>query len=101
MIFEFEETPIRNARMKVVGVGGAGGNAVNRMIDSELDGVEFISMNTDAQALKSCQAQITLQIGKKLTRVLARVRDPRWAARRSPRARTKCAGRSRVQTSSS
>ena len=70
MIFEFEETPIRNARMKVVGVGGAGGNAVNRMIDSELDGVEFISMNTDAQALKSCQAQITLQIGKKLTRGL-------------------------------
>ncbi len=70
MIFEFEETPIRNARMKVVGVGGAGGNAVNRMIDSELEGVEFISMNTDAQALKSCRAQITLQIGKKLTRGL-------------------------------
>ncbi len=70
MIFEFEETPIRDARMKVVGVGGAGGNAVNRMIDAELDGVEFISMNTDAQALKSCQAQITLQIGKKLTRGL-------------------------------
>ena len=70
MIFEFEEAPIRNARMKVVGVGGAGGNAVNRMIDAELDGVEFISMNTDAQALKSCQAQITLQIGKKLTRGL-------------------------------
>ena len=70
MIFEFEETPIRNARMRVVGVGGAGGNAVNRMIDAELDGVEFISMNTDAQALKGCQAQITLQIGKKLTRGL-------------------------------
>jgi cell division protein FtsZ len=70
MIFEFEETPIRNARMKVVGVGGAGGNAVNRMIDEELEGVEFISMNTDAQALKSSQAQITLQIGKKLTRGL-------------------------------
>ena len=70
MIFEFEETPIRNARMKVVGVGGAGGNAVNRMIDEELEGVEFISMNTDAQALKTSQAQITLQIGKKLTRGL-------------------------------
>ncbi len=70
MIFEFEETPIRNARMKVVGVGGAGGNAVNRMIDEELEGVEFISMNTDAQALKGSQAQITLQIGKKLTRGL-------------------------------
>jgi cell division protein FtsZ len=70
MIFEFEETPIANAKMKVVGVGGAGGNAINRMIDEELDGVEFISMNTDGQALKSSQAQVTLQIGKKLTRGL-------------------------------
>ena len=70
MIFEFEETPVRNAKMKVVGVGGAGGNAVNRMIDEELDGVEFISMNTDAQALKTSRAQVTLQIGKKLTRGL-------------------------------
>ena len=39
MIFEFEETPLRNAKMKVVGVGGAGGNAVNRMIDENLDGI--------------------------------------------------------------
>ncbi|MGB1779140.1 MAG: cell division protein FtsZ [Longimicrobiales bacterium] len=70
MIFEFEETPIANARMKVVGVGGAGGNAVNRMIDEELEGVEFISMNTDGQALKHSKSQITLQIGKKLTRGL-------------------------------
>jgi cell division protein FtsZ len=70
MIFEFEETPIRTAQMKVVGVGGAGGNAVNRMINEELGGVEFISMNTDAQALKQSSAQVTLQIGKKLTRGL-------------------------------
>ena len=70
MIFEFEETPVRNARMKVVGIGGAGGNAVNRMIDEDLEGVEFISMNTDAQALKCSRAQVTLQIGKKLTRGL-------------------------------
>lgn len=70
MIFEFEETPVRNARMKVIGVGGAGGNAVNRMIDEDLEGVEFISMNTDAQALKHSRAQVTLQIGKKLTRGL-------------------------------
>ncbi|MEM7417066.1 MAG: cell division protein FtsZ [Gemmatimonadota bacterium] len=70
MIFEFEETPIANARMKVVGVGGAGGNAVNRMIDEDLEGVEFISMNTDGQALKLSKSQITLQIGKKLTRGL-------------------------------
>lgn len=70
MIFEFEETPIQNAQMKVVGCGGAGGNAVNRMIDEDLEGVEFISMNTDAQALKNSRAQVTIQIGKKLTRGL-------------------------------
>ena len=70
MIFEFEETPLANARMKVVGIGGAGGNAVNRMVDEELEGVEFISANTDAQALKSSRASITIQIGKKLTRGL-------------------------------
>lgn len=70
MIFEFEESPVQNARMKVVGVGGAGGNAVNRMIDEDLEGVEFISLNTDAQALKGSRAQITMQIGKKLTRGL-------------------------------
>ena len=70
MIFEFEETPLQKAKMKVVGIGGAGGNAVNRMIDEELKGVEFISINTDSQALKSSRAQVTLQIGKKLTRGL-------------------------------
>ena len=64
MIFEFEEAPAQNAKMKVVGVGGAGGNAVNRMVDEELEGVEFISMNTDAQALKGSLAQVTMQIGK-------------------------------------
>jgi cell division protein FtsZ len=70
MIFEFEEAPVQNAKMKVVGVGGAGGNAVNRMVDEALEGVEFISMNTDAQALKGARAQVTMQIGKKLTRGL-------------------------------
>ena len=70
MIFEFEETAVRSARMRVVGVGGAGGNAVNRMIDEDLEGVEFISLNTDAQALKSSRAMVSMQIGKKLTRGL-------------------------------
>lgn len=70
MIFEFEESPVQNAQMKVVGCGGAGGNAVNRMIDEDLVGVEFISLNTDAQALKASRAQVTIQIGKKLTRGL-------------------------------
>jgi len=70
MIFEFEEAAMQNAVMKVVGVGGGGGNAVNRMIDEELEGVEFISVNTDAQALKASRAQVKIQIGKKLTRGL-------------------------------
>jgi cell division protein FtsZ len=70
MIFEFEEGAAQNARMKVVGVGGGGGNAVNRMIAEDLDGVEFISVNTDSQALKNAQAQVKIQIGKKLTRGL-------------------------------
>ena len=70
MMFEFEEQPVRNARMKVVGVGGAGGNAVNRMVDERLEGVEFIAMNTDSQVLKTSKAPVTIQIGKKLTRGL-------------------------------
>src|ERR1700709_2171494 len=70
MIFEFEESAAQNARMKVVGVGGGGGNAVNRMIDEHLEGVEFISVNTDSQALLTSKSDIKVQIGKKLTRGL-------------------------------
>jgi cell division protein FtsZ len=69
-IFELEEVPAQSARMKVVGVGGGGGNAVNRMIDESLAGVEFISVNTDAQALLSSKSDVKIQIGKKLTRGL-------------------------------
>jgi cell division protein FtsZ len=70
MIFEFEETPPQNARMKVVGVGGGGGNAVNRMIEEHLESVEFISINTDSQALLASKSDVKIQIGKKLTRGL-------------------------------
>src|SRR5581483_6674776 len=70
MIFEFEESTSQNARMKVVGVGGGGGNAVNRMIEEHLEGVEFISVNTDAQALLNSKSDVKIQIGKKLTRGL-------------------------------
>ncbi|HEX5438778.1 MAG TPA: cell division protein FtsZ [Gemmatimonadaceae bacterium] len=70
MIFEFEENASQKARMKVVGVGGGGGNAVNRMIEDHLDGIEFISVNTDAQALLSSRSDVKIQIGKKLTRGL-------------------------------
>ncbi|MBI2536834.1 MAG: cell division protein FtsZ, partial [Gemmatimonadetes bacterium] len=70
MVFELEETVSQNARMKVTGVGGGGGNAVNRMVDEHLVGVEFISVNTDAQALLHNKADVKVQIGKKLTRGL-------------------------------
>jgi cell division protein FtsZ len=70
MIFEIEEHSAQNARMKVVGVGGGGGNAVNRMIEENLAGVQFISVNTDAQALTASRSDLKVQIGKKLTRGL-------------------------------
>ncbi|MHB1862697.1 MAG: cell division protein FtsZ [Gemmatimonadaceae bacterium] len=70
MVFEFEESANQHARMKVVGVGGGGGNAVNRMIEERLEHVEFISVNTDNQALLSSRSDIKVQIGKKLTRGL-------------------------------
>jgi cell division protein FtsZ len=70
MVFELEETISQNASMKVVGVGGGGGNAVNRMIAEHLMGVEFISVNTDAQALLHNKSDVKIQIGKKLTRGL-------------------------------
>ena len=58
------------AKIIVVGVGGAGNNAVNRMIEEEIDGVEFIGINTDKQALQLCKAPTLLQIGEKLTKGL-------------------------------
>jgi cell division protein FtsZ len=70
MRFELESHTPQNARMKVVGVGGGGGNAVNRMIEERLQGVEFISVNTDAQALAASKSDLKVQIGRKLTRGL-------------------------------
>ncbi|HEU5431909.1 MAG TPA: cell division protein FtsZ [Thermomicrobiales bacterium] len=62
--------PTPFARIKVVGVGGAGGNAINRMIEAGVQGIEFVSVNTDAQALTTCQAPIYVRIGDKMTRGL-------------------------------
>jgi cell division protein FtsZ len=70
MLFQLADAEEQFARMKVVGVGGAGGNAVNRMIQERLVGVEFISINTDVQALSSSEAHRKIQIGRTLTRGL-------------------------------
>jgi cell division protein FtsZ len=64
------------ARIKVIGVGGGGGNAVNRMIDAQLRGIEFITANTDLQALAKCRAPHKLQIGSILTKGLGAGADP-------------------------
>jgi cell division protein FtsZ len=64
------------AVIKVVGVGGGGTNAVNRMVDAGLKGVEFIAVNTDAQSLQMCDADIKLQIGGQLTRGLGAGANP-------------------------
>ena len=68
--------PSRIAKIKVIGVGGGGSNAVNRMIASELSGVEFWAVNTDAQALAQSAAPKRLQIGQKLTRGLGAGGNP-------------------------
>ncbi len=66
----------RVAKIKVVGVGGGGNNAVNRMVDAGVRCVDFISVNTDAQVLKRSKANVTLQIGEKLTRGLGAGANP-------------------------
>lgn len=69
---EFNEQPI----IKVVGVGGGGGNAVNRMIQNDVKGVDFVAINTDAQVLRLSRAETRLQIGKLLTKGLGAGADP-------------------------
>ena len=70
MLFEFDSLAEQKANIKVIGVGGAGGNAVNRMIQDGMDGVDFLVINTDAQDLDNNSAENKLQIGKNLTKVI-------------------------------
>ena len=69
-MFEFDENTERLEKIKVIGIGGGGSNAVNRMIESGLEGVEFIAVNTDSQALLMSKSPKRMQIGEKLTRGL-------------------------------
>jgi cell division protein FtsZ len=72
----FNEEPLNDAKIKVIGVGGGGGNAVNRMIDSGMEGIEFIAANTDLQALRLSRAPVKLQLGVKLTNGLGAGANP-------------------------
>ena len=74
--FMLDEGPPNGATLKVIGVGGGGGNAVNRMIDAQVEGVEFIVANTDLQALKMSKAAVRIQMGQKLTNGLGAGANP-------------------------
>src|SRR6201993_1347326 len=76
MRIHFHDEILRGANIKVIGVGGGGGNAVNRMIAARMEGVEFIAANTDVQALKLCQAPVKLQLGVRLTSGLGAGANP-------------------------
>ncbi len=75
-MFELMENQQDSAIIKVVGVGGGGGNAVEHMVAENIDGVEFICANTDAQALKNCSAKILIQLGEELTKGLGAGANP-------------------------
>lgn len=75
-MFELMDTCSENAVIKVLGIGGGGGNAVNHMVTCEIDGVDFICANTDAQALKNSQARTTLQLGGSQTKGLGAGANP-------------------------
>ena len=72
----FDEGPLNGARIKVIGIGGGGCNAINRMIEAGIDGVEFIAANTDLQALRLCHAPMKVQLGNKLTKGLGAGANP-------------------------
>ncbi len=76
MAFELVENYTPSATIKVLGIGGGGGNAVNQMVEAAIEGVEFISINTDAQALKSFSGKSTLQIGSSVTKGLGAGANP-------------------------
>ena len=75
-MFNMDDKFNQKPKIKVIGVGGGGGSAVNRMIENEVQGVEFVAMNTDAQVLKLSKADIRLQLGKNLTRGLGAGANP-------------------------
>jgi cell division protein FtsZ len=90
-VYEFQAGSEQFANIKVIGVGGGGNNAVNRMISAGLRGVEFLAVNTDAQALGGAMAPIKLQIGGKLTKGLGAGADPEVGQRAAEESREELA----------
>ena len=82
-MLQLEEEKTSPTIIKVVGVGGGGMNAVNRMIDGDLRGVEFIAMNTDEQVLRKSSADDQLHLGQRTTRGIWCSSQPAWAAARA------------------
>ena len=82
-MLNFVEEQIGAANIKVIGVGGGGNNAINVMINSGVRGVEFISLNTDKQALEASKAEHVLQIGEKLTKGLGAGANPEKGKKRN------------------
>ncbi|MDC9237088.1 cell division protein FtsZ, partial [Clostridioides difficile] len=81
MEFSMDDNKSKGANIKVIGVGGGGGNAVNRMISEGVKGVQFIVANTDVQALQASNADVKIQLGPKLTKGLGAGSTPEVGAK--------------------
>ena len=86
-MMEFDVDMEQFAKIKVIGVGGGGSNAVNRMIEGNLSGVDFVAINTDKQALQTSDAEYKIQIGEKLTKGLGAGADPKVGAKAAEESR--------------
>ena len=86
-VFYMDETNGFSAKLKVVGVGGGGCNALNNMVEANVQGVEFIAVNTDVKSLAMCRAPVKIQIGQKLTRGLGGGSQPGSREEGGPRRR--------------
>ncbi|HED52240.1 MAG TPA: cell division protein FtsZ, partial [Gammaproteobacteria bacterium] len=75
-MFELMDSYSQNAVIKVIGIGGGGGNAVQHMVEADIEGVEFVCANTDAQALTNMNSRTTLQLGNSITKGLGAGANP-------------------------
>ena len=90
-MFDFDVDVEQFAKIKVIGVGGGGNNAVNRMVEHGVRGVDFVAINTDIQALHSSRAETKIQIGEKLTKGLGAGANPEIGAKAAEESRNEIA----------